>query len=171
MENKAETIDLNYYLKLLLKKWYWFLVGCVITIIIAIVYILNTTQKFEVTSSIRIQTPSRPNILSSNSMLSMLGLGSTSVQDEMTIISSARVLRPVVEQFDLQNEYRKRKGLKYIGKYPNPDVRIVFPPLYTDTMISSVQMELRCKNGQLYTLRINHKDEKYKYTFNPFRTA
>ncbi len=163
--NKVETIDLNYYVKLMLNKWYWFLIGCVITVVIAIFYILSTTQKFEVTSSIRIQTPSRPNILSSNSMLSMLGFGSTSIQDEMTIISSARVLRPVVEQFDLQNEYRKRKGLKYKGKFPNPDVRIIMPPLYTDTMISSVSIDLIRKNAQSYTLKIQHKDNKYKYSF------
>lgn len=161
--NKVETIDLNYYIKLILKKWYWFVIGCVITVIIAILYILCTTQKFEVTSSIRIQTPSRPNILSSNSMLSMLGFGSTSIQDEMTIISSARVLRPVVEQFDLQYEYRKRKGLKYKGQFPKPDVKIIMPALYTDTMISSVSIDLKCKNEQQYSIKISRKGETYKY--------
>jgi len=96
-------------------------------------------------------------------MLSMLGFGSTSIQDEMTIISSARVLRPVVEQFDLQYEYRKRKGLKYKGQFPKPDVKIIMPALYTDTMISSVSIDLKCKNEQQYSIKISRKGETYKY--------
>jgi capsular exopolysaccharide synthesis family protein len=77
---------------------------------------------------------------------------------------------------DLQNEYRKKRKLRWEGQYPSHDLVMVYPETFLDTIKRTVRLEMKVrKNDYLvkvrYGQRWNFSRHKVKDVTVPFETC
>ena len=136
-DDAIATIDLHAMLVRYMKKWYWFVLSVIVWISLGVFYILCKNPEFQVSSTVMIRTEdnkfaSFPGM----DMLQTFGFGGSSriVESELYILNSQTLMGQVIEDLDIRTRYRKKKGMRYIEQYPSSDIRMVYPPLFTDTM-------------------------------------
>ena len=157
MERNDNTLDIKSLFFKLLRKWYWFVLGLFVSGILCLFYFLSTTDKFAVNSRIMIRKEKNMGQFSGTEMLSAMGLGSNNkvVDDEIAILTSRDVISQVIQELDIQSEYRVRKGLRWCGQYPNPDFRVHYPEQFLDTMRQKVQIKFSV-NKSGYKLKVKY---------------
>lgn len=136
-DDAIAAIDLHALLVRYLKKWYWFVLSGIVWISLGIFYILCKNPEFQVGSTVMIRTEeSKLSALPGMDMLQSFGFagGGRVVESELYILNSQNLMGQVIDDLDIQTRYRKKKGLRYIEQYPSSDIRMVYPPLFTDTM-------------------------------------
>lgn len=174
--NSEETLDIRGLLLRCLRNWYWFAITVVVCLIVAFLYIKTKTPKYEVSSTIMIRSDESTPSLPSSEMLEMFGLGgSKMVEDELEIIGSRNIMRQTISLLDLQTEYRKHKGLRWVGQYPTPDLIVEYPVNFCDTMKRVVKMSIK-RNSKTYTVKVKYgkflKSSTAVVNFNePVRTC
>lgn len=136
-DDAIAAIDLHALLVRYLKKWYWFVLSGIVWLSLGVLYILCKNPEFQVSSTVMIRT--EENKLSAIPGIDMLqsfgfGGGGRVVESELYILNSQTLMGQVIDDLDIQTRYRKKKGMRYIEQYPSSDVRMVYPPLFTDTM-------------------------------------
>ena len=68
-------------------------------------------------------------------MLELMGYQTSKIiDDEIQIITSHTIMEQAVRALNLQTEYRKKVGLRWIGQYPYSDVMLSFQPGMLDTL-------------------------------------
>ncbi len=167
MENNTNTIDIKALTLKLLRKWYWFALGLFITGCLLTLYYFSTTSKFAVNSRIMIREDESQG-MNNFAALSALGLGGSGkiVDDEMAILTSRDIISDVIQSLNIQTEYRKRKGLRWLGQYPTPDLRVEYPEQFLDTMRFKTTLKFRVR-GSGYVLKVKYGREassKHKIT-------
>lgn len=132
-----DIIDIHALLTSYLKKWHWFVVSVILFCALGVCYILCKNPEYQVSSTVMIRTD-EPDLgsLPGMDMLQSFGIGGSSriIESELYILNSQNLMRQVIHDLDIQTQYLKKKNLRYIEQYPSSDVRMVYPPLFTDTM-------------------------------------
>ena len=153
------------YIKLFfhcLHYWYWFALFTALCIGVAIFYTNCKTNVYNVYSTIMIRTENNMSRTSlQTDMMQLMGYQTSKViDDEIQILRSHTIMEQTVRQLNLQTEYRKRVGLRWIGQYPNPDVLLSFPVGCLDTLRAlDVQIE---RTAEDYVIEIKYRDADTK---------
>ena len=61
----------------------------------------------------------------------------------------------IVTDLGLQSEYRKKRGLRWIGQYPNSDLVIAYPPAFLDTIASTTKIHVKVRKKD-YVVKVQH---------------
>lgn len=159
-QQKQQDIQEFDYVKLFfhcLHRWYWFVLCVVVSVGIAMLYLQCKTNVFSVRSTIMIRTDNNMSRSSlQTDMLELMGYQTSKIiDDEIQIITSHTIMEQVVRALNLQTEYRKKVGLRWVGQYPNPDVLLTFQPGVLDT-INWLQVEIERKELE-YLLTITYR--------------
>lgn len=164
-QQKQQDIQEFDYVKLFfhcLHKWYWFVLCGIICTGVAVLYLQMKTDVFSVSSTIMIRTDN--NISRSSLQADMLELmgyqASKIIDDEIQIITSRTIMEQTVRALNLQTEYRKKVGLRWVGQYPNADVMLSFEPGVLDTL-KHLSLELE-RTDHDYLLEVLYRGEKTK---------
>lgn len=89
----------------------------------------------------------------------LLGMsGNKEVDDELQIFRSRSVYAQAIRELDIQTDYRKRKGLRWIGEYPKRSLLVNYPEQFLDTMRRGVEIKIS-SNGKSYKVKIKYGDE------------
>lgn len=102
-----EEIDLLAYAKLLLSKWYWIVLSCIICGCIAFVINRYATKEFEATSSIMI-VEKEDALGSLNSIFQEFGSatgGKANIDNQIALLQSYTLIRKTLERLDFQISY------------------------------------------------------------------
>lgn len=156
MAQENQEIDIRAWVLRILKNWYWFVLSCLLMSGLGVYYFFSTTFKYTVDANIMIRDQEK-DLFSGNEMLSMMGMdgGGKNVDDEIHILTSRDILSQVIKDLDLQTEYRKKDGLRWIGQYPTRDLTIVYPPMYLDTLTKTVKVQLKVRKND-YVLKVQY---------------
>lgn len=154
MSQKEKEIDIRSWIIRIFKNWYWFMLSCVVFGAIGAYVYVSTTKKFKVDASIMLRSEEEA-IPQFEMITSIMGMSnSKTTDDEVELLISRDILWQVVNELDLQTEYRKLESFKWMGQYPGHDLTVVYPPQYVDTMSRSVNIELKVrKNDYLVKVR------------------
>ena len=119
-----------------LHKWYWFVLCIAICVGLAVLYLQCKTNVFSTSSTIMIRTDNNMSRSSlQTDMLELMGYQTSKIiDDEIQILTSHAIMEQVVRTLNLQTEYRKKVGLRWVGQYPRPDVLMTFQPGVLDTL-------------------------------------
>ena len=166
---KQQDIQEFDYIKLIfhcLHHWYWFLLCAVVCIGLAVLYLQMKTFMYSVSSTIMIRTDNNMSRSSlQTDMLELMGYQTSKIiDDEIQIIASHTIMEQVVRALNLQTEYRKKVGLRWVGQYPNPDVILTFQPGVLDT-IRPLLVEIE-RNEVNYSLLVNYNGAETKIHTN-----
>ncbi len=165
--NQTKEINLRELFLRYINKWYWFLISITICVGVMVLHILSSTSFFEVTSTFAIRQNEKSSKSMQMNVLSMMGIGAEKlVSDELEVYTSKTAFEQAIRDLNLQTEYRKKKDMRWIGQYPNPDVVVTFPPMFCDTLQHKVEMDLvRQKSGYKLSvdMQIGYKHIKSKH--------
>ena len=95
--SNTNEIDIRKILRLVLQKWYWFVVGLVVCTLLGIWYLARTTPKVTTRASIMLRQ--RDDKLGAGQLdqLSMLGIGGNkTAEDELVVLSSKDLMLQVI---------------------------------------------------------------------------
>ena len=155
MAQENQEIDIRVWVLRILKNWYWFVLSCLLMSGLGVLYYYSTTFKFRVDASIKIRTQEEKSFLQ-REMMDMVGMGSgKNVEDEIEMLTSRDILFQVINDLDLQTEYRKKKDLRWVGQYPSRDFTVVYPPTYLDTLSKSVRIQLKVREND-YLVKVKY---------------
>ena len=162
-QQKQQDIQEFDYVKLFfhcLYKWYWFALCIAVSVGLAVMYLQRKTNVFSTSSTIMIRTD---NNLSRSSlqtdMLELMGYQTSKIiDDEIQIITSHTIMEQAVRALNLQTEYRKKVGMRWVGQYPNPDILLTFQLGALDT-IKGLLVEIERAETE-YVLTISYRGEE-----------
>ncbi|WP_339686721.1 polysaccharide biosynthesis tyrosine autokinase [uncultured Nonlabens sp.] len=109
-----------------LRHWPWFLLSIIIFLSIGYTYLRYTTRQYQASSKILIKDTERGGGLSELSALGdldVLGGSFNSVENEMQILQSNRLISQVVENLDLNIVYSRIGNIKSTNIYKNSPIK------------------------------------------------
>ena len=141
-----------------LHHWYWFVLCIAICVGLAVLYLRCKTNVYSVASTIMIRTDNNMSRSSLQAdMMELMGYQSSKIiDDEIQIITSHTIMEQAVRALNLQTEYRKKVGLRWMGQYPDPDVILTFQPGVLDTIRYMVLEIERTESN--YVLEVTYKN-------------
>ncbi len=141
---EEQSFDLIKLLISCLNRWWWFVIAVFVCLTVAFFYIKRQAPQYAVSGSIMIrndQSGSGP--MFQSEMLDLMGYsGNKSVMDEVEILSSYTIMEQTVRALNLQTNYYKKNGLRWVGQYPTPDIAVTYPPQFLDTITAGVGIDI-----------------------------
>lgn len=114
-EDNNQDLDINEIIKPYLKKWWWFILSVLLFLAYGIYFIKKSPEIFSVQSTILIKD-ARKAPSTEMGALSQLGgfggSGANSVENEIEILKSKKLMTEVVTELGLQTELLEEVGLK-----------------------------------------------------------
>lgn len=158
-QQKQQDIQEFDYVKLFfhcLYKWYWFALCVTVCVCVAMFYLKQKTNVYSTYSTIMIRSDNNMSRSSvQTDMLELMGYQTSKIiDDEIQILASHAIMEQAVRELNLQTEYRKKIGLRWVGQYPNPDVLLTFEPGVLDT-IRGLLVEIERSETE-YILNVNY---------------
>jgi tyrosine-protein kinase Etk/Wzc len=143
-ELQEQEMNLREILDKYLAKWYWLLIGMVITISLAFLYLRYTTPQYEVTASVLIKDDSKGGGISEISAFQDLGIfnGQGNLENEIEILKSRALMRKVVQELRLNVRYLLDDGPIDLEPYTNPPVSMSFQHGDSSVYAASAAFEL-----------------------------
>lgn len=156
MAQEIVEIDVRAWLVRIMKNWYWFLLSAVVFGILGVYDYFSTTYKFEVKSEIMLREADNGSSFLPTTMVDVLGVqGKKLVDDEIAALTSRDIISRVVADMGLQVDYRKKQGLRWVGKYPSNDVMLVTSPMYLDTIQRTTKIDIKVRKND-YVVRVEY---------------
>lgn len=156
-DNEA-PIDLQDLIKPYLKRWYWFLIGFIVFVLLGIIYIKTTAPVYKIESTVLIKDAKKMSSASGDfGVLSGLGgfagMGTNSIENELEIFKSRRIIEDVIKDLKLQVPLYSRE------KYYNVE-------LYKDTAPFNIYVVNEKPDEELPKKPIDIKIEGDKITLS-----
>ncbi|KEZ93128.1 GumC family protein [Nonlabens ulvanivorans] len=163
-DNKTSEQSLRDQLKPFIKAWPWIILSVLFCVVASQLYLRYATKKYQATASIIIKDTQMGGGLSETGVLGDMGLfGSNfnSVENEIEILKSKRLLSNVIDQFNLTTTYSRKGNVKESDVYNNRflDVNI----LKKDSLIQftkPITFYVKEVSDSLFGLRLN-SDSKW----------
>ncbi|MBO4666337.1 MAG: polysaccharide biosynthesis tyrosine autokinase [Paludibacteraceae bacterium] len=151
-------IDVKSIILLVLKKWYWFMLSCVVCGGLGILYYFSTSQSFAVDSEVLFRSGDEGVSIPGADMLQMFGIGgSKKIDDELEMMTSRDIVMQVIKKLDLQTVYAVKHGLRWEDQYAGQcDLHVEYPPMFLDTMKAGVQIKLKVRKED-YVVKVKTK--------------
>lgn len=152
---KDDFIRLQDLFYLCLAKWYWIVISLVITIGIALVYLLTTPPSYTRSASILIKEDAKGNAISGDISSTFADMGlfqsSTNVNNELISLRSPAVMLDVVKRLHLDINYRTDGTFYKRTLYGSELPYTVSFPKITDS--EAVSLTMNVKDDGVVTLQ------------------
>ena len=173
-QQKQQDIQEFDYVRLLfhcLHYWYWFVLCAGVCVGLAVLYLQMKTKVFATSSTIMIRTDNNMSRSSlQTDMMELMGYQTSKIiDDEIQILTSHTIMEQTVRSLNLQTEYRKKVGLRWVGQYPNPDILLTFEPGTLDTLqFLTIEIE---RTESDYSIEVTYWQETTKIHTNTLQDA
>lgn len=150
----GNTLSLHDLLHLVLSNWYWFIISVVLCCAVAVVYLYHTAPTYQRTATVLVKDSrkgSSSEVTAFNDLIG--GMGRRSVDNELHIFKSRKLMEQVVKEYDLTTRYTTHSLLRTRDMYGRTPVLVKF--LTADpTTVGSFR----------YTVDENENISLYKFT-------
>lgn len=157
MTQETQEIDIRKWVLRILKNWYWFVLCCALFGALGVYYYFSHTYKFTIDASLMLRNSDDNKNVFGAELMSMMGMGGIKqTEDEIAILTSRDILYQVIKDLNLETEYRKKDGLRWIGQYPYHDLTAVYPAMYTDTTKTGARISIKVRKND-YLVKVKAK--------------
>ena len=121
------TFSIQEFIELVLRNWYWFIISVALCGAVALYYLASTPKTYTRTATVVVKDTrkgSGSEITAFNDVLG--GIGRRSVDNEIHIFQSRRIMEQVVEKYNLDTRYNAKSGLRVVDMYGRVPVTIEF---------------------------------------------
>lgn len=126
---EEQEINLSDLINLLWLNWKWFVLSIVVCVGIAVFYLQSTSKEYSRSATVLIKDNSKGGAPMGESALfqdfNMFNI-KNSVDNELLVFQSKRLMRDVVTRLGLDKSYKVRKGLKKVELYTHSPVMVQF---------------------------------------------
>ncbi len=149
-EKKQDTssqIDVKDIVKPYLKRWYWFIIAGILAIILAQIYIRYTTPIFNSYTTVLIKDSdnnSPGDLTMLKDLTGMGGMGTNSIDNEIEVFKSKKLMTDVVKELDLQT------SIIYNGKIKSSEIYGVNSPIIIKIIQENNENGFRGANFKLH---------------------
>lgn len=119
-DNQGGELNLQELLKPYLRRWIWFVVSVAIILVLAAIYLRYTTPIYKTTSTVLIKDAKKASSIEEGLLQDLSGLGgmqSASVDNELEIFKSKKLMREVVTKNNLQTKVTTDANIKNTELY------------------------------------------------------
>ncbi len=102
------------------SKWYWFVISLIVTMSVAVIYLMKTTPEYTRTASLLIKNEDKNGATAGTSIdMSELGIvqNNTNLENEICIVESPELMSEVVSRLNLNDHYTVKEGLREVLLY------------------------------------------------------
>lgn len=171
VKRKEEEINLKEIIKPYIKKWYWFVIGVISFVLLALIYIKLTIPVYKIQSSVLIKDAKKMSSASGDfGVLSGLGgfagMGTNSIENELEIFKSKRIIEDVVKNEKLQTSLYSREQFYDVELYKdtNPvNIYVINQKLYEKLPKKPIDISIK---GDEITLTSEEFKKPITSTFN-----
>lgn len=126
-EANKSTFSIQEFIELVLSKWYWFIISVALCGSVAMYYLASTPKTYMRTATVVVKDTrkgSGSEITAFNDVLG--GIGRRSVDNEIHIFQSRRIMEQVVMRYNLDTRYSAKNGLRIEDMYGRMPVSVAF---------------------------------------------
>lgn len=159
-ETRNEQLSPSDILRLVLSNWYWYVVAIILFVACAWLYLKATSPVYQRTATVLVKDSRKGSSAEVTAFSDLVGgIGRRSVDNEVYIFESRRLMEQVVKDLDLATRYTTTQGLRSIdlyGRVPavvkfvdnNPNIKGEFTYHISDnslTLSKFTNSEFTCK--------------------------
>ena len=126
-EINNSTFSIREFIELVLHNWYWFILSVAFCGAVALYYLASTPKTYVRTATVVVKDTrkgSGSEITAFNDVLG--GIGRRSVDNEIHIFKSRRVMEQVVARYNLDTRYSAKIGLRTVDLYDRTPLIVKF---------------------------------------------
>lgn len=163
-DNLKDTLDLRRYFRMVRQGRWLYALSFSLALVLALTYALVSSPVYVNHTEIMIEEDngggSLSSLLGSNSsmanLFAMSGLGSSTVDDEMLLISSNRNYVEVARLLQLNRMYFEPKGLRKQMLYKNSPILVEAPAAYFDTLSTNLKLVVKLEEQGKISAKLKH---------------
>ncbi|WP_438969186.1 GumC family protein [Nonlabens sp.] len=163
------TDNLDQILKPYLSRWSWMLLFLVLFLAAAHIYLRYADDVYEASTTILIKdTRSGGGIseLGAFSEIGVLGSNSNSIENEIQILKSRRLMSSVCKELNLGTNIYRKGNFKNLDLYQShPFIVHTFDNNNVDSLISTTKFEVVIQSDSTYSFRNNQQEDYKEFTF------
>jgi capsular exopolysaccharide synthesis family protein len=172
LEEQGKINTINDALKPYLRNWIWFIIIPILSLVIVYLYIKQATPVYKIQSSVLIKDAKKaPSVATGEfSVLQDLsglgGMGTNSIENEIEIFKSKKMMYDVVKKLELQNIIYTKSGIneKELYKDTSPVIiHVINEKPFTKTPDEPIAIKI---SGNDITLSSEELPKDIKTTFN-----
>lgn len=171
IRNKNESNNIAELIKPYVKKWYWFVVGFLLSIIAAFIFIKFSKPIYKIQSSVLIKDAKKMSSASGDfgvlaGLGGFAGMGTNSIENELEIFKSKKIIHDVIEGQNLQTSLYSRETFFDVELYndTNP-INIVLINEKKDEEFPEESIDIKI-DGNKITLSSDEIKKPIVTTFN-----
>ncbi len=156
---QEDSINIKEIVFHLLSRWKWITASVIVCLLLAVLYLLTTNNKYEIKSSILIKD--NDSGITETAILDELGFssGKNNVYDEIELLKSADLIRSTIYATNHHISYRQNNGLKKELVYKKTPLIIEVKKANLDTL-KNIEMVIS-KNKSKYIIETNYNETQY----------
>lgn len=153
-EEKEDVISVMEIATLFIKQWKWIVLGLLVALAVAFVYLRYTTPVYKVSSSIVLkeENPRRPSSPGTLDEIAMMGMVSN-VENELYILKSRSLVRSVINRLDLHTSYIVEGRIKSTDLYTQSPVIVDMAQSDLDRLRETISFEMQMQNDSSVQVR------------------
>ncbi|MDR0976412.1 MAG: polysaccharide biosynthesis tyrosine autokinase, partial [Prevotellaceae bacterium] len=160
-QNDTSIIDI---LAIVMKQRRWFMLSVVVCLAAGVLYIKSTPKEYSRTATVLVKDDKKSSTGGSAAAFQdIFSLGTSSVENEMGILKSKRLMQKVTDRLHLEVSYRERHGLRMTQLYSEAPIVVVFPDALPQQKIS---MRIKMLDGgRVEIYKLTADDETFADTY------
>ena len=117
VENRGPRFTLFDILRMILSNWYWFVISIVLCFLCAGFYLRYTAPVFQRSATVLVKDSRKGGSAEVTAFNDIMGLGRRSVDNEVHILKSRRLMEQVVNKYDLRTHYSTKGHIRTRDMY------------------------------------------------------
>ncbi|QRX64168.1 polysaccharide biosynthesis tyrosine autokinase [Dysgonomonadaceae bacterium zrk40] len=154
-EEKEDLISVMEIATLFIKHWKWIVLGLLVALAAAFVYLRYTTPVYKVASSVVLKEEGRsgpsamPGTLEEIAMMSSV----SNVENELYILKSRSMIRSVINRLDLHTSYIVEGRIKSVDLYTQSPVIVDMAQSDLDRLRETIHFEMQMESEERVHIR------------------
>lgn len=164
----ADSFNLKEELEVYLRHWRWFVLGVVVFVTAAFLYLRYAIPQYKAVATMLVQDERKGGLASELSAFSDLGLLAnvkSNVDNEIEVIKSRRLIASAIRDLSLDVSYFSIGRVKSEELYTNSPVQVVFSTLSPEFESQVFSFELSSAKGNRFSLLTSEGDSLGTFTF------
>ena len=156
-----EEINLRDIFMFFLMHWKWFVVSVLVCLLLAISYILIAPKEYSLSATVLIRNDSKTGGgIGESAIFQDLGMFNvrSSVDNEVLIFQSKRLMRDVTIRLHLDMSYKIKQGLRSVELYTQSPVQVILPDAFERQELSFVVTPLNEEEVELSSFSEGEKN-------------
>ncbi|WP_304343449.1 GNVR domain-containing protein, partial [Chryseobacterium koreense] len=147
-EDDRNDVDINEIVKPYLKKWKWFILGIMVCVAYGYYLLKKSSEVYNIQSTVLIKDARKAPSMEMGALSQLGGFGNSganSVENEMEILKSKKLMADVVEELGLQANLLEQDGLRkniLYGKQSPVLIKVVNEKVAPKTFKGPVKMKI-----------------------------